>query len=120
VLSAVSLGGTFAGAARSSCRTISADAGPSTELQAYVGKYHSPEIDATFTLLVKDGRLHLDAPRRPRQELRASIQNEFADQEGVLGGFVLQFERDASNRVIGFRYNAPRVLKLRFDRQDDR
>jgi hypothetical protein len=90
------------------------------ELQAYAGKYHSPEIETTFTLLVEHGRLQLDAPGRPRQELHASIQNEFADQEGVLGGFVLRFERDAGNRVIGFRYNAPRVLKLRFDRQDDR
>jgi hypothetical protein len=85
------------------------------ELEDCVGTYYSPEVDATFTLVVDNGQLRVEPPRRPGQTLLAGARDEFIGTPGTL-----QFERDQSNRVAGFRYNLPRVRKLRFDRQSDR
>ena len=85
------------------------------ELEDYAGTYYSPEVEATFTFVIQNGKLQLQPPHRPRQTLHAGMRDEFAGTSGTL-----QFERDASNCVTGFRYNLPRVRKLRFDRQSDR
>jgi CubicO group peptidase (beta-lactamase class C family) len=82
------------------------------ELQGYAGAYYSQEADATFTLVVSNGRLQLDSPKRPRQTLRPSIRDEFGANLGVM-----QFERNADGQVTAFRLNSPRVRKLRFERK---
>ncbi|HEY4308760.1 MAG TPA: serine hydrolase domain-containing protein [Pirellulales bacterium] len=82
------------------------------ELQAYAGSYFSPEAEATLTLIFDEGRLKLDAPARPREPLKAGASDEFLGSIGTL-----QFERNSSNQVTGFRYNLPRVRKLQFNRR---
>ncbi len=84
------------------------------ELEDYVGTYYSPEVEATLTFVIDNGWLQVDPPRRPRQALRVGMHDEFIGSPGTV-----QFERDASSRVTGFRYNLRRARKVRFDRQSD-
>jgi CubicO group peptidase (beta-lactamase class C family) len=85
------------------------------EMEDYVGLYHSPEAEATFTFVTDNGQLQIERPRQPRQALLAGMRDEFIGNPGTV-----QFERDASGRVTGFRFNLPRARKVRFDRQSDR
>jgi hypothetical protein len=84
------------------------------ELKDYAGTYYSEEADATFTFTADGARLLLDSHRGRRLPVRPGIRDEFASSAGTL-----QFERDADGRVIAFRLNTPRVLKLRFERRAD-
>ncbi|MFT3881129.1 MAG: enterochelin esterase [Gemmatales bacterium] len=82
------------------------------ELESYTGSYYSSEADAAFRIVLDQGRLYVEAPRRPRQPLRAGARNEFIASSGTV-----QFEMDQDHHVTGFRYNLPRARKVQFIRQ---
>jgi CubicO group peptidase (beta-lactamase class C family) len=67
-------------------------------LSRFAGKYHSEELDTTYTLSVEEGRLALNRHDNPRVRLDPAGQDEFYSSD--LGTIV--FHTDAGHRISGF------------------
>lgn len=82
-------------------------------LAAYAGAYRSPELDARFTFVVRDGALLLDQGWRGTAPLSPLYRDGFR----MPGGEVVRFTRDGRGRLTGLVVWAGRVRHLRFDRE---
>jgi hypothetical protein len=85
----------------------------SAQLTAYVGTYHSPDAEATLTVVIDDGELVM--LRRPgdRFPLRAVYPDAFR------GPGLVRFHRDGAGRVAELGIRQARVHDIRFHRVDD-
>ncbi len=79
-------------------------------LDEYAGKYHSDELDTTWTFAVKDGRLTF-AIEDDAEPLTLAVPDGFLHDDGV----VVQFER-TNGKVTGAHVDAGRVRNLEFRR----
>jgi CubicO group peptidase (beta-lactamase class C family) len=86
-----------------------------TPLAQYVADYFSDELDTTWRIDIKDGRLVI----RRRALPDIAVQPVFADAYSTPAG-VLRFTRDASGRVNGFVVGAGRVTGFRFEARGGR
>jgi CubicO group peptidase (beta-lactamase class C family) len=68
------------------------------ELTTFAGKFHSEELDTTYSLLVEGGRLMVKVPNNPPISLDAAGTDEFYSSD--LGDLV--FHPDAGHRVSAF------------------
>jgi CubicO group peptidase (beta-lactamase class C family) len=80
---------------------------------AYAGRYYSDEIDATFTVTVKDGRLMV---QRETDSAPALLAPASAD-EFRFGGMTIRFARGTSGTVEALVVDAGRVRGIRFVRR---
>jgi CubicO group peptidase (beta-lactamase class C family) len=81
-------------------------------LAAFVGRYRSTELDASYKLSVEKGTLILRNGWNPALELNPIAQDEF--ESGDLGTLV--FHRDANHRVSGLSVFSSRVRNVSFDK----
>lgn len=96
---------------------ISYDAMPpadTTKLSEFEGAYYSEEIDSTYRVMMKDGKLMVTRKKFAPVQLTPAFRDGFASI-GILGTF--RFTRDAQNRVSGFRLSAGRIRNFRFVKQ---
>jgi CubicO group peptidase (beta-lactamase class C family) len=84
---------------------------PPAKLAEYAGDYRSDEVDATHTWKVEKGQLVLYVNDRRLGVLEPSYRDGF-----TRGGNVIDVERDAKGRIVGFVVEAGRVRHLRFTR----
>lgn len=84
------------------------------ELKQFSGTFYSAEIEATYTITLKDGKLVL---RRKNVDGETTLAGQFADAFSVPGTGSLRFSRDAQNQVNGFLLSTGRVRNLRFERR---
>jgi CubicO group peptidase (beta-lactamase class C family) len=82
-------------------------------LPDYSGHYRSEELETSWSVQVKEGRLVLQHRRQGEIPLRPMSRDRFSGSN--LGS--LQFERDSGGKVTGFKVTTGRVRNLRFDRQ---
>lgn len=89
---------------------------PSTEeLEAFAGRFFSPDAEASVELRVAEGALVLQ--RRPATQMRLTPLVDQPDTfQSGLG--TLTFHRDTEGRVIEFGVRQARVFDLRFQRTD--
>ena len=85
--------------------------GSASQLAAYVGDYHSAELDTTYSIALEGDQLHLRRRFAPPMALRPMMPDAFA-----VCNFVLQFTYDAANRVNAFVLCDGRDRNLRFVR----
>lgn len=85
----------------------------SPNLPDYAGHYRSEELDTTWLVQVKEGKLVLQHRRQGEIPLRSTTRDRFSASN--VGS--MQFERDSGGKVIGFKVTTGRVRNLRFDRQ---
>ena len=85
-------------------------------LAAYVGDYHSPELDATYQVRLDDDQLVLHHWRHGDFPLETLTDDMFTSSAWWLGS--VEFERDESGAVRGFRASSDRVRNLAFHRVD--
>lgn len=83
---------------------------------AIAGRYRSPELDVTLSLVARGDSLAVDGGWRGFTVLRPLYRDGFA----MPGGEILEFTRDARGRVTGFTLWAGRVRHLRFERAPSR
>jgi CubicO group peptidase (beta-lactamase class C family) len=83
------------------------------DLADYAGPYRSLELETSWSIQVKEGRLMLQHRRQGEIQLRPAARDRFSGSN--LGS--LQFERDAGGKVTGFKVTTGRVRNLRFERQ---
>jgi len=81
------------------------------DLAAYVGRYYSDELDATYVIGIDDGRLQVTRPDSRPIGLDLSAPATFASPEAAR-----RFSR-TKGRIDGFALFAGRVRNLRFVRQ---
>lgn len=77
--------------------------------QEYEGRYRSDELQVTYTLAARDGRLTVRLPPDAAITLRPMYRDGFGGP-----GRTVRFLRDASGRVTGLRVFAGRALDVRF------
>ncbi|MFC2160106.1 serine hydrolase domain-containing protein [Acidobacteriota bacterium] len=85
----------------------------SEQLKAYAGDYYSEELDVTYRLFLKEGKLYLALENRHRSYPKLPFVPALKDQF-TLGGLQLQFFRDEQDEVASFTINAGRVKNIRF------
>jgi len=83
---------------------------PSAEqLSSYAGNYVSAEIDPVYRIVVEKGGIVLQRLKSKPEKLRPTITDRF---EGGMGD--IQFVRDGSGKVTGFRLNSGRIRNFEF------
>ncbi len=78
-------------------------------LEDLTGNFYSDELDVTFTLAVKEGRLYFVHKNAPTRLLRLLEPDRFSG-----GGFEIRFQRDEAKNVTSFTLSTGRVKNLRF------
>ena len=81
-----------------------------TTLPDFAGRFHSDELDATYTVVAQGEGLAMRR-RGPALTLTAAGTDQFR-----AGGLTARFTRDTSSRVTGFTLDAGRVKGLTFTR----
>lgn len=81
------------------------------ELAAYQGEYYSPELDATWRIVLEGDSLRVVARGRPRQGLEPAMADAFVGQG------LFRFTRDSRRRIAGFVLSISRVRGLAFERR---
>jgi dipeptidyl aminopeptidase/acylaminoacyl peptidase/CubicO group peptidase (beta-lactamase class C family) len=85
---------------------------PSAEqLAEYVGDYTSEELQATYKVVLEEGRLYARYRSAPPNPLRPGLRDMF-----WVGAITLLFTRDDVGRVSGFTLDAGRVRHIHFAR----
>jgi hypothetical protein len=92
---------------------VEAFAPTAAELAAFAGTYYSEELDATYVLSVKDGKLWTRVRFNPPGELRPAVRDVFVGPFGVR----VEFARDAQGHPSSFAVQAGRVRNIRFVRR---
>ena len=84
------------------------------QLKDFTGTFYSSEIDATFTLALRDDQLVL---RRKNVDGETPLVVQFADAFSAAGTGGIRFTRNAKHEVTGFLLTTGRVRNLRFDKR---
>lgn len=83
----------------------------SVSLDEYQGDYYSGEIDSTYRITLKDGKLELTRKKYNPLTLQPAFRDGFATLS-ILG--TIRFTRDAGNKVTGFTLSSGRIRGLKF------
>lgn len=84
-------------------------------LAEFTGDYHSPELQTTYSLFIKDGQLTAGHPRNPDTHLEPSDIDQFSGDNWWFGK--VRFERDENKKIEGFVLSGSRVRGLHFIRR---
>jgi hypothetical protein len=80
------------------------------DLTQYIGNYESSELEATYKISVRDGKLSLQVNWQDPSTLEPSIRDEFQGRAGV----ALVFRRDSRGQITGLDVFAGRVRNISF------
>ena len=83
-----------------------------TPLGRLAGTYYSRELDITWTIVLHAGKLALQRPRVEPDSLTNLFGNVFLSENG----FLLEFSRDKSGKLVSVDVTTERVRRLRFAR----
>jgi len=83
------------------------------QLRAYAGDFYSEELDVTYRLFLKEGKLYLALENLHKGFPKSPFVPGMKDQFN-LGGLQLTFIRDGQEKVSSFTINAGRVKNIRF------
>ncbi|MEZ4699174.1 MAG: serine hydrolase [Rhodothermales bacterium] len=86
------------------------------DLQAFAGRYYSPELETFYTVGVSDGKLMAQHIRHGEFPLTVREQDVFSSTLWFFG--VAAFERDSAGVVTGMRVSNGRVRHLLFEKID--
>jgi len=82
----------------------------SSQLQEHIGKYHSDELEITYTFEVKNNNLIL------KLRETSSILTPYSTESFGWGKYSLCFTRDREKRITGFVLQAKDVENIRFQK----
>jgi hypothetical protein len=99
------------GASRGAYQRVSAVAPGGADLAAYVGRYYSPELDATYSIELDADSLRLVFRTLDRPALEPAMADAF------VGPAFIRFTRDGRRRISGFEMTIRRVKRLVFERR---
>jgi CubicO group peptidase (beta-lactamase class C family) len=76
------------------------------------GTYYSPELDASWKIVIKDGKGVIVSRGMGEVPLEPTFADAF-----TAGPVFLRFGRDGSGQITGFEISASRMQKIRFERR---
>ena len=82
------------------------------QLREYEGDYYSEELQVTFKLALKEGKLYFVHKNAPKGPLQPTLQDKFIER-----GLRINFIRSEEKKISGFTLDAGRVRNLRFDKK---
>jgi hypothetical protein len=82
---------------------------PEETLREYTGNFHSPEVQAAFQILFREGKLYLCRNGGQNFPMLAAAKDQFR-----VRGWTIRFIRDAEEQISGFRLSSGRVRNLFF------
>jgi CubicO group peptidase (beta-lactamase class C family) len=85
------------------------------DLAPYAGAYRSPELDTSYEVVLREGRLWLKRRKFDDAALSPTITDGFL-ASGSGGETHLEFRRDSAGRISGFSLTAGRVRRIEFQR----
>lgn len=89
---------------------------PEEDLRIYEGEYCSPELDACYRLVVRDGTLVALHRRHGTIELTPVLRDRFRGNQWFVPD--LEFDRDAQDAIVGFRITQGRSRNIRFEAEN--
>lgn len=78
-------------------------------MNEYTGEYYSPEAEARYFVIIKDGKIILHQKPARDIQLRPTYKDGF---EAGIG--TVYFERDRKNRVVSFKVSSARARNVEF------
>lgn len=82
------------------------------QLNEFIGKYYSFELDAIYNFVLNEGKLMLKLNRQPAMSLTPQAKDRFSFQFGSL-----QFTRNAQGQLTGIIFDGGRVKGIRFEKR---
>jgi CubicO group peptidase (beta-lactamase class C family) len=82
------------------------------QLKEYTGDYYSDELQVTFMLAIKEGKLNFIHKNASESPLQPTLKDKFTER-----GYRINFIRDEEQKLTGFTLDAGRVKNLRFDKK---
>ena len=80
----------------------------------YLGRYYSPELDTTYTVIFRDGELFATHLRNEDIRLFPDAENEFVVSAWYMSK--IEFDRDDRGQISGFRATSSRNANIVFER----
>ncbi|MGH9796307.1 MAG: serine hydrolase domain-containing protein [Candidatus Acidiferrales bacterium] len=87
------------------------------ELSRYAGMYYSEELDVSYRLEMKDGKLWMRVLHDPARELKPAVRDLFVGPFGVRLEFARSNDAALQPRAGSFTVQAGRVRNIRFVRR---
>ncbi len=82
------------------------------QLTEYIGAYYSEELDATYRMVIEDGKLFI----KVRNASRGSLSSQAKDEFRLLGA-TYSFVRNDQRQITGFALNGGRAKGIQFVRK---
>ncbi len=82
------------------------------QLQEFTGDYYSEELQATFRLALRKGKLHFSHRNAPQTPLQPTLQDKF-----TVRNMRINFVRIEDKKISGYILDAGRVRNLKFDKK---
>jgi CubicO group peptidase (beta-lactamase class C family) len=82
------------------------------QLAEYTGAYYSEELDATYRIVIEDGKLSIKLRNASRGSLSSQAKDEFQ-----LSGSTFSFVRNDQRQITGFALNGGRSKGIQFVRK---
>jgi CubicO group peptidase (beta-lactamase class C family) len=93
------------------------------DLNAYEGRYYSPELDLYWTITLEGDNLVVRRRKYADSALSPLFTDAFSDDWSSIVGypltFMIIFDRDQRGEITGLKVSGSRVRNLRFVRQGD-
>ena len=83
------------------------------QLAEYIGEYRSDEVQASYKIVLEDGRLYLRHENEYKDYPKNPLQPTTSDSFTVRG-LNIQFIRDTNRQISAFSLNAGRVKNIKF------
>jgi hypothetical protein len=83
------------------------------DLQDYTGTYYSPELESTYILSLKDGKLYVYHSKFGEAEVQV-LKKDVLDWSGSA---ISKYRRDKNQKIKGFEVSVNRVKNLWFEKK---
>lgn len=86
-------------------------------LNDYAGRYYCPELAATYSFSVREGRLFLQVHNRRHERLSPTVADEFMPHlRSSDDGRIITFVRDADRKIVGFKIELWSIKDMTFEK----
>lgn len=84
------------------------------QLKQYTGRYYCPELDCTYSIILKDRQLLLTSAKYNDAKLTLVAKDHLTNDNWWMNHLLML--RNSSNKVTGFHVNAGRIMHLQFNK----
>ena len=98
------------GAGHTIYKKVNKIASLAVKLEEYQGNFYSSELDTKYIVSIQDSSLAIKIPRNEEMRLTPLLKDIF------IGNFIIRFQRNKKDKIVGFFLSAGRVRNLYFEK----